>query len=178
MSPQSEQTLMEKEIDELYRRVRDGEKQGKRIAFARRVVAYLLKVVAGGGSLVVATGYFRDWHQLIGVAILVAIFLDTISSNYKRLIAEAKAGYAYEFLREKVSRKYNRQVAPLLDRKKRPETAEAAQSEIDALQQAAHMELSEGLAQIRESIVATDLKALEALALDNERAAMQQGGKP
>jgi hypothetical protein len=51
-------TLIEKEINELYVQVNKGEKRGKRVAFLRKLAAYVLKIIAGGGSLVVATGYF------------------------------------------------------------------------------------------------------------------------
>ena len=175
MNTEPERTLLEKDIDTLYQQVRKGEKRGKRASVGREFIAYVLKIVAGGGSLVVATGRFPEWHQLIGIAILVAIFLDTISANYKRLLAEVKAGYAYEFLREKVSRTYNRKLDPLLRQRNRPETADAAQNAIDALQQATHAELTDGIAQIRASLAEANLKGLEALALDNERAAVQQG---
>lgn len=169
------QSLIEKDIDTLYTQARTGEKRGKSVARARKVVAYLLKAIAGGGSLVVATGYFSASHQLIGVAILVAIFLDTISSNHKRLLAEAQSGYAYEFLRENVSRKYNRQLDPLLKELQKPGVAaDAARKGIDTLQQTTHEELTNGIAQIKKSLADADLKALEALTLDNERAAAQQ----
>jgi hypothetical protein len=36
-----------------------------------------------------------------------------------------------------------------------------------------HTELTDGIRAIRESLAAADLKALESLALDNERAAIQ-----
>jgi len=174
-----EQSLIETEINTLYQQIRAGEDRGKRVARARKVVAYGLKIIAGGGSLAVATGYFAAWHQLIGVAILVAIFLDTVSSNHKRLLAEVQAGYAYEALREKVSRSYNRKLDPIVKRLRQPDiakdAAEAARNEIDTLQQATHIELTDGIAQIKERLAAVDLKALEALSLDTERAAAQQG---
>jgi hypothetical protein len=178
MTAEPQQSLIEKEISTLCAQAWTGENRGKRVARARKVVAYLLKTIAGGGSLVVATGYFSDWHQLIGVAILVAIFLDTISSNHKRLLAEAQSGYAYEFLRENVSRKYNRQLDPLLKQLQKPgiaaDDSEAAHKAIDTLQQTTHTELTDGIAQIKKSLAEADLKGLEALTLDNERAAAQQ----
>src|SRR3984957_18568141 len=179
MDPEQPQSLIETEINTLYTQVRNGESRGKRVARGRKVVAYGLKIIAGGGSLAVATGYFSAWHQLIGVAILVAIFLDTTSSNHKRLLAEVQAGYAYESPREKVSRKYNRQLDPFLKQLRKPdlakEDADATRSAIDSLQQNTHIELTEGIAQIKEHLATADLKALEVLSLDNERAAAQQG---
>lgn len=175
---QEQQSLMEKELDTLYKQVDAGEKRGKRVGTIRRFVAYTLKFIAGGGSLAVATGYFAALTHPIGVAILVAIFLDTISSNHKRLLSEVEAGYAYEFLKMKVRSKFNRQYDPLNKKLKKPdltkEAAESVEEAIDALQRTAHEELSAGIEEIRKKLAAEDVKALQFLALDSERAAAQQ----
>lgn len=172
------QTLIEKEIDTLYQQTLRGEERGKSVARLRRLLAYLLKFVAAGGSLVVATGYVPNWNQPIGAAILIAVLVDGVSSNHRRLLSEVQAGYAYEFLRERVSREYNRNFDPILKARQRlvdagqpTETSDIAR---DALQQKTHKDLTDGIKQIRESVAAADLKALETLALDNERAAAQQ----
>jgi len=174
---EQQQSLIEKEIATLEAQTRTGEDRGKRAAQLRKIIAYGLKAIAGGGSLVVATGYLSAWQQLIGVAILVAIFLDTISSNHKRLLSEAQAGYAYEFLRESHSRKYNRELDPLVKQLKKSDLtqaeAEAAHKAIDTLQRETQKELAEGIAQIKKNLADSDLKALEALTLDKERAAAQ-----
>lgn len=171
------QSLIEREIATLEAQTRTGENRGKKLARLRKIIAYGLKAIAGGGSLVVATGYLTNWQQVIGVAILVAIFLDTISSNHKRLLAEATAGYTYEFLRESHSRKYNRELDPLLKQLKKSDLtqaeAEAAHKAIDTLQRETQKELAEGIAQIKKNLADSDLKALEALTLDKERAAAQ-----
>jgi hypothetical protein len=101
-----------------------------------------------------------------------------VSSNHKRLLSEVQAGYAYEFLREGVTREYNRSVDPLLKHRQKASTggkdAQAADDAIEALQQKTHVRLTDGIRQIRESLAAADLKALETLALDNERTAQQR----
>ncbi|MBI2186929.1 MAG: hypothetical protein HYU37_07365 [Acidobacteria bacterium] len=175
------QSLIEKEIDTLYQQARRGETRGKRAAGIRRFAAYFLKIVAAGGSLFVATGYAPDWNQFVGVAILIAVLMDSVSSNHKRLLSEVQAGYAYEFLREGVSREFNRSLDPLLRRRQRAATSGEApqqiEKEIEDLQQATHKRLADGVRQIRESLAAADLKALETLVLDNERAAAQQRGQ-
>lgn len=175
-----EQTLIEKEIDTLYKQAIAGEKRGKSVARLRRLLAYLLKFVAAGGSLVVATGYLPTWNQHIGAAILVAVLLDSVSSNHKRLLSEVQAGYAYEFLRERVVREYNRKLDAILKERKRLLAAKKSIDEthaaVDALQQDTHKSLTDGLKEIRASVAAADLKALETLTLDNERAAAQQKG--
>jgi hypothetical protein len=173
-----QQTLIEKEIDTLYQQALRGERRGSSVARVRRLIAYLLKFVAAGGSLVVATGYVPAWNQPIGAAILIAVLIDGVSSNHRRLLSEVQAGYAYEFLRERVSREYNRSLDAILKEQKRLAAAnqptQATDSARDALQQKTHKDLADGIQQIREGVAAADLKALEALALDNERAAAQQ----
>src|SRR5438270_10204662 len=99
-------TLLEKEINEYYKQVVAGEKRGKNVGTARRVIAYLLKTLAAGGSLIVATGKLAEYHQAIGIAILIAVLLDSVSSNHKRLLAEVKAGYAYSSLHTRVKAFY------------------------------------------------------------------------
>jgi len=169
--------LIEKEIEELYQQALSGESRGKRVALIRRGTAYVLKFIAAGGSLVVATGYYPNWNQPIGVAILVAVLVDGVTSNYKRLLAEVQAGYAYGFLYEAVSRKHNRILDPILDRIKAGADIKAATDAKDALEQSTHQELTDGIRAIRESLAAADLKALEGLSLDNERVAIQQRSK-
>lgn len=58
------------------------------------------------------------------------------------------------------------------------EAVDDIQKAIDSLQQAAHFELSTGLDEINKTLANADLKALEGLALDNERnAAREQSQK-
>jgi len=114
----------------LYVQVRAGENRGPRVTRGRKVLAHALKIIAGGSSLAAATGYFSEWHQLIGVAILVAIFLDTISSNHKRLLTAFQAGYPYESLREKARRRYNRQLDPLLKQLRKPDAVKMPQTRL------------------------------------------------
>ena len=172
---------MERELDSLYKTTYRGERRGKRLGNVRRIGAYVLKGIAAGGSLVVATGYLPQSHQAVAVAILVAVFVDGLSSNHKRLLAEVKAGYAFEFLRERVRGSYNRQLDPLISRLKTsppPKVKTEIERGIEALQQNAHRELSDGIQDVRSALADADLKALEALALDNERAAAFQGQTP
>jgi hypothetical protein len=170
------QSLIEKEIDELYKKVAAGQRRGKIAGNVRRAMAYILKAAAAGGSLVVATGKWPEAHQACGVAVLAAVLLDTISSNHKRLLAEVKAGYAYEALRHHVKSDYNRAVDPLNKRLGAGSAeSKAAEEAIASLQQKAHKTLSDGIEGIRTRLAQADVEALQALSLDHERAAAQQG---
>ena len=97
--------LLEKELDELYKKVKKGEKLGR----TRRYSAYALKIVAGGAGLAIATGKVANFDQELGIAVLVAVFVDTVFSNHMRLIAETEAGHAYAALARRVKSSFNRE---------------------------------------------------------------------
>ena len=62
----AEQTLLEKELDDLTNAVAAGETRGQRVGLYRRIAAYVLKTVAAGGSSVVATGLFASLNRDTG----------------------------------------------------------------------------------------------------------------
>jgi len=165
------ETLLEKELDELYAKVAHGERRGVRVGLVRRVLAYGLKGVAAGGSLVVATGQFTPAHQGIGIAVLVAVFLDGLSSNHDRLIAEVEAGYAYKAIRHRVKTTYNRKVAPYLKKLSQAGNATDAEAAVERLQQTAAKDLADAIADIEGLRAKADIKALRRLSLEEERAA-------
>jgi hypothetical protein len=168
-------TLIEREINDLYQQTLRGENRGKRIGIIRRGLAYSLKIVAGGASVVVAINRWPEYHQACGAASIVAIFLDSVFSNHKRMIAEVSAGYAFFFLRERIQREYNRDLDPLIklinNNSADSQIKTCAFKDIDTLQRRAHKELSDGIVEIKQRLADADIKALDALALDNERAA-------
>ncbi len=167
------QNLLEKELDELYKKVAEGEKRGQTIRKYRKWLAYVLKSVAGGGSLMVATGLLSSWNQFLGIAILVAIFIDTISSNHKRLIAEVEAGYAYHALRSRVRSEFNREAAPMYI--KINADHESSKKEIETLILETHISLSKGIEKIEEQLKDSDIEALKSLSLDQEREKLPKG---
>jgi hypothetical protein len=168
------QSLLEREIDELFKQAIAGANRGKRIAATRRIFAYLFKIVAAGSGLVVGFNLFPGANQYFGIAAAVAVFLDSITQNFKRLQAEAKAGYAFFFLKEKVHRTFNRDLGLLQAKADADGTSRSApqvkQQELE-FQRLAQAELQKGVADIRQFLADEDLKSLEALSLDAERAA-------
>ena len=162
--------LLEQELDDLYKQTTAGQVRGEKAGKWRRWLAYVLKGVAAGGSLFVATGLLASWHQAVGIAVLVAVSIDTISANHKRLIAEVEAGYAFRALRSRVKGEFNREASELYVRKNSGDAA--VQSQIDALMKKTHVVLSKGIENIETTRHKADIEGLRALSLDQERAGL------
>lgn len=159
----SNQSLLEKELDELYKKVKAGEHLGRQ----RRILAYGLKVVAGGSGLVVASGIYPAIDQLLGMAVLVAVFIDSVFSNHMRLLAETEASHAYSALSRKVKSQFNRERDTFA--RKAAEGDENAKNELEKMMKQAHITLSDGIESIEAKLADVDIKALQALSLDDER---------
>lgn len=174
-------SIIDRDIAALFQRAERGKLRGRRVARVRRLLAYTLKAVAAGGSLVVATNVWPGDQQGVGIAILVAVLVDSITSNHRRLISEVKAGYAYEFLAHNIGLKHNRELDPLVGRLRRAaqrgEPASDTEAGIDELKARTHKELADGIAAIEQSRAEQDVKALEAISLDNERASARQASQ-
>ena len=162
-----DRTLLDKELDELYKEVSEGIENGEKIGETRRFLAYTLKIIAGGGSLIIATGQFPNADQWIGIGILIAVFIDTVFSNHKRLISIVEAGYAFRSLKNRIKGEYNRKLDPLIKRKNQGD--EKVEKEIDKLKQKTHEELSNEIGKIQKELDKTDIEALKALSLERER---------
>jgi len=158
----TEKTLIDKELDELYNDVDKGKTLGRN----RRIVAYAMKLIAGGAGLLVATGKFTAFDQALGIAVLIVVFLDSVFSNHVRLISEAQAGHAYKELSRKVKATYNSKLNQVLQ----AGNADSAEgkTKINELKTEAHKMLSGGIADIEKKLSETDIKALKALSLEAE----------
>ena len=159
----SDQSLLEKELDELYKKVKAGEHLGR----LRRFLAYGLKIVAGGSGLIVATGIFPSADQGLGIAVLVAVFIDSVFSNHMRLIAETNASHAYKALSRKVKAQFNRERDSVARRANNGD--QGADAELEEMMKNAHLMLSDGIDDIEAKLADIDIKALQALSLDEER---------
>ncbi len=173
------QSLIEKEIARLYKVAEQGQKRGQRARRFRTPLAMVLKFVSAISALVLAAKLQPAFQQTIGVASLCGILLDGIISNHPRLMAAAEAGYAYEFLIDAVWAAYNRKLNPLknelqaaVDTKS---DTRAIVKKINDLQQETQKELADGILDIKKKQAVQDLRALQALSLDLERAAAQRG---
>src|SRR5258707_5215145 len=90
------QTLIEKELDEMFAEVRKRASELSKSSKLRLRGAYLLKIVAAGGGLFIATGLIPQIHQAIGIAVLAAVLMDSVFSNHDRLLSEVDAGLGFE----------------------------------------------------------------------------------
>lgn len=160
-----EMDLLDKEISDQFEKARRGEKRGKIVGGIRRFLAYGLKIVSVGGSFAIAAKFWPEKTQQLGWVVMGAVLVDTVFANYKRLIGEVKAGYAYKFLYDRISSEYNAALNPLL-RENSPDT----QAKREALKQKTRKALFEGNQSIEKGLAAVDLESLESIALDNKRA--------
>jgi hypothetical protein len=176
MTPQ--QSLIETEIARLFTEAEQGRKRGRRARSWRTPLAMFLKFVSAISAVVLAAKLQPDFQQAIGIASLSGILLDGIISNHPRLIAAAEAGYAYEFLIDAVWATYNRELNPLKNELQAAVTAKSDTKEIEKkindLQEGTQKQLAEGILEIKKNQAAQDLRALQALSLDLERAAAQK----
>ena len=136
-----------------FRKVKKGEKLGR----VRRFFAYALKIVAGGAGLAIATGKIANFDQELGIAVLLAVFIDTVFSNHMRLIAETEAGHAYAALARRVKSSFNR------------ELGNVDESQVVELMKKSHIELVNGIDEIEQRLAEVDIKALKSLSLEEDR---------
>jgi len=162
-------TLIETEIAQLYDRLIRLEKKGR----ARRIIAYGLKIIAGGSALVIALKIFPNAQQWLGAAVLVAVFIDTVFANYDRMIGEIRAGYAAKAQNDKIARDHNRVLAPIIKKLNESSASSpehnAAVAEKEALEQSTHEKLQKAVADVETALAELDLKALKALSLEAEK---------
>lgn len=160
-------SLIDKELDELYKVCEHGEKKGLSYTLIRKILAYSLKFVAAGGSLAIATALIKEYDQMIGIAVLVVVFIDELTSNHKRLIAEVEAGYAYRSLKSRVKWSFNSQFDPIMGGVNAGD--QTAVDKYKELKKDAHTVLATGIESIRQKLQDADIAALQSLSLDAER---------
>jgi hypothetical protein len=165
----SQLSLIEREIADLTARLVALEKKGR----FRRILAYVLKIVAAGSALVIALDVLHDWYRWLAGAALVAIFIDTVSSNHERLIGEARAGHAARASRDKIARDYNRSLQAILNQLKSSspgsDAYDAAVHDKEILQSETQEKLQKAVSEIEAALAELDLKALKALSLEAEK---------
>ena len=128
------------------------------------IQARILKGVAVFGGLLITSGYVREYNQLIGFLISLAVAYDAFVSGHKRTMSRAAASSALRQLLSVVRSEHTDaiQVAlPLRD----SEPAKFAEQMIGALT-ALRKRLEVGLAAVRTALDQSNYEALQALALE------------
>ena len=133
----------------------------------RRIVAYGVKGIAVLGGVMITLGLLEEWSRYIGAAITVAVAVDYISSNHRRLLALTEAKYAYSTLLNAVDRTHTRRLADVLalkqaagDAAARPELLKLLKELLDKL----HTKENE----IEALIQRADLEGLRQIAVDQQ----------
>jgi hypothetical protein len=135
----------------------------------RSVLAYGFKLLALLGGVAVATGLEAAAAQAVGVAIAVAVILDGVFSNHTRLMAVAAAHRAVKQLLARVAHEHRISIGPVIEQKRSDE--DAAASLLNDLNSRLVKELGEKRQEIQDRMDDVDLRALEALSLDEQRKA-------
>jgi hypothetical protein len=159
--------LLEQDIDKLYKRLKEIEKRGLIFSRLRRFLAYSLKIIVVLSGLAVGSGKFKPYDPAFGFAASIALVVDQIFSNVKRLIAEVAAGYAAKDQSLDISSKFNREKGVLQLKSKQGTITEAEFNASNlTLDETAHKELQAAVRQIEDGLKVADLEALKGLILD------------
>ena len=153
-------------FDEILREVSKDAARLRARSDTRRYTAYVLKALAVLGGIAIAAGVVGAWAQAIGILITVAVAIDSISSNHKRLLSETEATYAYEALSDSAVRRHRLELAPILDIKQQGDE-DAARSALAKLLDSLIGTLQEGQTRAEKALRQTDLDALKAITLEN-----------
>lgn len=140
----------------------------------RRFSAYALKAIAVFGGISIAAGLRGVWSQIVGILITVAVALDALFSNHKRLLIVTAASHAYSNLLSNIRQSYNRQLAGVL--KLRQTDQDKAKAKLEKLLNDLMLQLQNEHQQIIKGLQEADLKLLNTISLE-QRAAELAGNK-
>ncbi len=155
--------FLQKQFEDAIASTEGAARSLSREAVIRRFVAYFLKALAVFGGLVVATGLPTDVSQIIGMGVSMAVAIDAISSNHKRLIIVMEARNAYDRLIRTTNSRYRRGLRDLL--RHRPSNSKAAGVRVANLLISLLSDLEDNSNVIADSLRTNDLKTLENLSL-------------
>lgn len=158
-----EHKVLDKELDELYKKTKKGEKKG----LVRVFVAYLLKGISVVGGFIIAAGFLTEYDQIIGTAITLAVITDSITSNHIRMMAERKAAHAYRAVSFMVRTQFNRDIDSVND--KASQGDEEAIKKLEQMKRKAHRDLTNKIREIDEMLAEIDIKSLSKLATDDKK---------
>jgi hypothetical protein len=128
----------------------------KRIAFA-------LKGLAVFGGLLITSGFIRQYDQVLGFAISVAVAYDAFVSNHKRTMSRAAASGAFRQMLATIHSRHTDALERLLPKKNTPEFEPEAVQLLGDLRRVIE-KTSEDIASALEK---SDTDALQALAVES-----------
>jgi hypothetical protein len=135
----------------------------------RLLPAYGFKLLALIGGIAVAAGPSKAVAQVIGIAIAVAVVLDGVFSNHRKLMSVATGQQAIKHLLARIAHEHVLEMAPVLELKR--EDAAGAVKLLNSLNMRLLKELGDRRQEIENRIDEDDLRALEALSLDEQKKA-------
>jgi hypothetical protein len=140
--------------------------QLKQEAGWRRFLAYALKAIAIFGGISITAGLQQPASQIVGIIITVAVAVDALFSNHKRLLAVTSAANAYSNLLSNVKSSYNIELAAVLKIK---ETDKAkARKQLQAMVTKYMRKLKDEKERIDNGLQETDLRLLNTISLEQK----------
>lgn len=166
---------LQKQFEEEYGRASAAAQRLSREAKQRRWAAYTLKAIAIFGGISIAAGLRGVWSQVVGLLVTVAVAVDALFSNHKRLLTVTAAANAYSNLLRNIRQTYNQKLVGILKLKGPDGKKAKAQLEnlIDGLLRELHNEQN----QIEGGLQAADLKLLDNISLEQHAAASAAGSR-
>jgi hypothetical protein len=162
--------FLQNRFSETHQKVSDDSKVISREAKLRRTLAYFLKAVAVFGGLAIAVGIPKEWSQVVGILIAVAITVDSLFSNHRRLLSVTEASNAYKNLLRDIEQTYNIKLAEVLKTRKTKGEAKA-KDKLEALINNLLIQLQGEQSRIEKGLQDSDLKLLESIKLEHQTAA-------
>ncbi|MEO8035409.1 MAG: hypothetical protein ABI837_13315, partial [Acidobacteriota bacterium] len=111
---------LQEQLDAQYKTTEQNAARVQRERNLRRALAYGFKTLAVIGGIIITYGVAQSTAHALGLSIAIAIAIDAIFSNHRRLLAAAAASKAYVQLLRTVRNGHQRALGKLLPKKNSP----------------------------------------------------------
>lgn len=133
----------------------------------RLFVAYVFKIIAVIGGIVLTTGVPEKVAQVIGISISIVIAIDLIFSNHKRLLITTKASKGLGLFLEDIQFQYNKSIQFVMNHRDSGNDQQAKESH-DSINNEYAIKCHEKSQQVKKAVDEADLKLLEALSIEKQ----------
>lgn len=130
----------------------------------RRISAYTFKGIAVFGGISIAAGLHGVWSQVIGILITVAVAIDALFSNHKRLLIVSAAAHAYSNLLDNIKHTHTQKLAEVI--KLRQTDQDNARTKLEELLSGLMLQLHNEHQTIETGLKEADLKLLNTISLE------------